>query len=306
MNSQEFIITNQLIDGFIQNLKTDDQSAFFQHVNEEWTPRLRQLTTMINRLTDEIPRGLHANHQRELQGLIIQLRITAELSVAELGTGSRLEHPQSERRRIGDLYRKILRIERQLGNVILTPPDQSKIYGSKYTNLERMWQWTQQEPEPGFAIPRPVGISSPETEALLQAFSPDVLTDWQDIANRYEAYKQAPGNIPFLEQESIKAMIESIHRRITEAFNEIARDPGLLSAICPEKLTVMVATLKRQNDYTMVRSTGAEDTAAAANAGGNVSVPYVPRHVSGRHARPWNGCGLLLFDQFSKKSAGCR
>ncbi|MDN3506436.1 MAG: PEP/pyruvate-binding domain-containing protein [Simkaniaceae bacterium] len=136
----------------------------------------------------------------------------------------------------------------------------SKEYGNKHVNNLRQSQLVEALGLDGFQVPGSMGVKSSEVLALLQQTAPAVLEAWETLGRQYS------GQADFMQQESTKEALEEIQQGIEEAFSYIP---------LPPEMTTWLEQLSERGSYLMVRSTGAEDSRKAANAGGNLSVPYV-------------------------------
>jgi hypothetical protein len=162
--------------------------------------------------------------------------------------------------------------------------------GSKWKNLLVMSYLQDFLKTPEFSIPRPVGISSSKIERFL---GPQILHLWDELQ---ELYHQRDASQPFLERPDVQRKIAAVQQAIQEAFNRAGTDPYTYAQLGTSKeLEEMVTKLRETGDYAMVRSTGAEDTTVAANAGGNLSVPYVPAN----RAEIMQAVGAVVASYFS-------
>lgn len=241
--------------------------------------RLDRLTTEMSQFISDIRQGRCVIDQEAAQGLISRLRKVEELS----RTSKHTEISQI-------FYQKICELEAKLSSTfghssltihLPTPSPDKLSLGPKYDNLESMWQLQERMQTPGFAVPRPVGISSPNVKAFLQECAPETLRTWNELSTLYEQWHSASSKpCPFLDQASVKEKISAIRLAVTTAFENAAQNPDVYAKLAsPKELHALIRLLHESQDYAMVRSTGAEDTKAATNAGGNMSVPYVlPTH----------------------------
>jgi hypothetical protein len=147
--------------------------------------------------------------------------------------------------------------------------------GSKFANVEQMNLLQKLLRRPEFVIPHATNISSPHIENFLTQHAQQVLQLWAELGAEYAAYPK-DATVPFLQNPECKAKLKNIRASIIAAFELAATNPAIAAQLIPPELTTMIQTLIAEKNYAMVRSTGAEDTRAAANAGGNISVDYVP------------------------------
>jgi hypothetical protein len=153
--------------------------------------------------------------------------------------------------------------------------DDTQAQGPKFVNLRQMSGLQKVLDQPDFAVPEPVDISSPRVEEFLAEFAPKALELWAALGESYASYSQ-DAEVPFLQHPENRAKLKAIRAAIGAAFHEAATKPALLAKFITPELSTMITKLAAEKNYAMVRSTGAEDTRTAANAGGNISVPYVP------------------------------
>jgi len=141
-------------------------------------------------------------------------------------------------------------------------------YGKKHKNNILQGRVAEVLQIPGVTIPVPRGLASDAIENFLKAEAPDLFVHWQDIGQFFHNYQ---GTSPFLEQPNVNAHLEAIDQAIAQAFEKAGKDDALFQQLMSPELIAWLDTIKENNDYLMVRSTGAEDTRQTANAGGNVS-----------------------------------
>lgn len=133
-------------------------------------------------------------------------------------------------------------------------------YGTKHTNLILQSRLIDQTGLQDVEVPMPQGLSSEKIVQFLKEKAPCVFNYWEQLGN---AYEQAPHKQGFLREKEQQDLLEKIKGEIAEAFREGAED------LIPTQWLTSI------EGHLMVRSTGAEDSSNAANAGGNVSVAYV-------------------------------
>lgn len=156
--------------------------------------------------------------------------------------------------------------------------EQLRAYGPKFGNLTRMGMVQNVLKTPGFAVPPPVGPSSSQVESFLEKCAPEALQDWKELGLLYDRYlEQGDKTQPFLKLSEAKQKTREIQATIIAAFHQAAEKPEVYAKLGEiPGLKALIASLRETGDYAVVRSTGAEDTQGAANAGGNVTVQYVP------------------------------
>lgn len=165
--------------------------------------------------------------------------------------------------------------------------------GKKHTNIVLQHRLVEALKMPGITVPIPQAINSEQVHALLRAKAPEVYTHWQALGGLYTAF-QGPGQ--FLASAAAKEHLQAIDVAIAKAFE----DNGAFEALAPSpEMLSLLSQVEASGDYLMVRSTGAEDSKEAANAGGNVSLAYISANKRelcqawGKVVRSYFGAGSL-------------
>ena len=130
-----------------------------------------------------------------------------------------------------------------------------------------------------FEVPLPFGLTSEEVEPYLRKKAPKFFEGWQKLK---ESYEQDPGH--FFKDKSTLVLIEQIKNHVITAF-------ATLGAPWEARLNQWL----KPDCYYIVRSSGAED-GKAANAGGNLSLKYVPPE------KVASSMGEVIASYFDKRS----
>lgn len=141
-----------------------------------------------------------------------------------------------------------------------------KSFGPKHMNNVLLERLAEAVNIPGLSVPKSQGVDS---EKFLKTYAPDVFKSMEALDALYSQYK---GSERFLDLPHVKDHLKGIDAAIAQVFNSENAFEKLAS---PETLEAFLAWVDASNDYLMVRSTGAEDSAESANAGGNISKAYV-------------------------------
>lgn len=160
----------------------------------------------------------------------------------------------------------------------IVAPSMEEEYGNKYLNLVRLHDLLQGIK--GVEVPMPKGIASSRSHQFLDQTAPGVGQIWQHLGQLFEAYRQTVSQDAwpaFLEKPEVVRLLTQLHTEIETAYQAAASNPDQyeLMGITPE-MVQWLQTIHEKGRYLMVRSSGAEDTKKLANAGGNLSVAYVP------------------------------
>lgn len=140
-------------------------------------------------------------------------------------------------------------------------------YGNKHKNLIKLYRLFQSLELEGITLLKPRGIKNRQIHAFLEQCAPQIFTEWKQLQTNYQNYR---GASPFLATSEAKERLAAIDAGIEEAFKR--EDAFALLNLSP-KFNAWLNEL--QGSYLMGRSTGAEDSKKAANAGGNSSENYV-------------------------------
>ncbi|MBT4856115.1 hypothetical protein HOM50_05120 [bacterium] len=140
-----------------------------------------------------------------------------------------------------------------------------EFFGSKHDNLQVLSSVVGQEHVPAF-----LGLSDQKITQFLEQQGAGTFALWKKFTtNQSKSIKQL--------KNGSCSLIEQISANIKQVFS--AADP---ESLLDTKTLAWLTQIKNKNGYLMVRSTGAEDSATCANAGGNESIAYVkpePRSV---------------------------
>lgn len=132
----------------------------------------------------------------------------------------------------------------------------------------------------GVEVPMPQGVASSHSHRFLDQTAPRVGQIWQQLGQLFDAYRQTADQDAwpaFLEKPEVAELLTQLNVEIETAYRaaEFNPDQYELMGITPE-MVEWLQTIHDKGHYLMVRSSGAEDTKKLANAGGNLSVAYVP------------------------------
>jgi len=165
--------------------------------------------------------------------------------------------------------------------------------GNKHRRLMEMAHDVQEMNHPGVHVPMPFGISSSHTVDFLKKTTPQLWTEWQQLADGFDESKNP---LQFLEANEKK--IEALQQEIIKAFSQAAQEEktGKLFAGY-QQLHEWLAQAKEKGLLLMVRSSGDED-GAVANAGGNLSLSYVSPTLEAT----LSGIGQVVASYFSVSS----
>ena len=148
-------------------------------------------------------------------------------------------------------------------------------YGKKHANLVKQARLIEGLKLSGLSVLLPHGIANDKVHTFLTKHSPNVFTAWESLGQGYATYPKEE-KTPYLDTPSAKIHLDSIANGIRSAFDKAAHDDTFFKELASEEFLTWLDTVHNNNDYLMVRSTGSEDTRQTANAGGNLSVAYVP------------------------------
>jgi hypothetical protein len=147
-------------------------------------------------------------------------------------------------------------------------------YGPKHANNEMQRRLAEVMQIPGLMVPISQGVASDDVHAFLRKEAPEIFEHWKKLGELYSAYKEE--DQPFLKLSEVQQSLMAIQKGIANAFEKIGQDKEGFKALgLPDIMQSWLAEMKAHDRYLMVRSTGAEDTRQAANAGGNLSKAYV-------------------------------
>lgn len=162
-------------------------------------------------------------------------------------------------------------------------------YGQKYQGLRMLERFIAGQE--GVAVPPFKGISSLQMIEFIAKHEPQVLTMWTSLGDLYD--KSEDKSAAFLKQYDVIEKLKTIRKLIKTLFEERADQLPFAEESAP-----WLAEMAARNSYLMVRSSGMEDGEKSANAGNNLSVPYVePNLVSVSKA-----AGRVVASNFKLKS----
>lgn len=139
-------------------------------------------------------------------------------------------------------------------------------FGNKHRNLVKMQALASALSLNDLEIPLPFGLSSDQIVSFLEMHAPEVFRLWQELKNR---------DSKVLQKEEI-SLLDEIGRLIQKAFEKAGIDESVYRDLdLSAEMETWLEECKQNGQTLMVRSTGAEDSAQAANAGGNLSIAYV-------------------------------
>jgi hypothetical protein len=152
-------------------------------------------------------------------------------------------------------------------NLIAGPVGELTQYGNKHLNLVKMEKAASFLRLPNLEIPAPKGLKSSDVEAFLRKEAPEIFKSWGAL----KALQMKNGDAPFFfDLPQTKDHLAAIQTAIKKTFSS----PKAFSLLNPE-IESWLEKLEKDQIFLMVRSTGAEDSKQAANAGGNLSRAYV-------------------------------
>jgi hypothetical protein len=148
-----------------------------------------------------------------------------------------------------------------------------KQYGKKHENNILQKRIAETLRIPGISVPLSLGAPSDAGRAFLTNEVSEIFEEWHALGTLYSSYK---GEKPFLKQPQVQKHLEAIQKGIASAFEKASKSPeGFKAFGLPEEMPQWLQQMRQKKSYLMVRSTGAEDSRATANAGGNISKAYV-------------------------------
>lgn len=148
-------------------------------------------------------------------------------------------------------------------------PEES--YGKKYQGLRMLERFV--EGQEGVAVPPFKGISSIQMIEFISKHEPQVLSLWTHIGDLYE--KTEDKSAVFLRNPEVIETLKKIQELIEALFEEKADRLPFAEESFP-----WLSEIAARNSYLMVRSSGMEDGEKSANAGNNLSVPYVEPNLN--------------------------
>ncbi len=157
-------------------------------------------------------------------------------------------------------------------------------FGNKHKNLIKQARFAKALDLKGIDVPVPQGVKTEEVLTHLRKVAPEVFIAWETLQ---KGYQKDPS---FLQTEEAKRSLQKIDHALEKAFQTFPLS---------EEMKEWLKKIEERGSYLMVRSTGAEDSREASNAGGNQSPAYVParekelREALGRVVRSYFGIGSL-------------
>ncbi|MBA3238371.1 MAG: hypothetical protein H0T62_08525 [Parachlamydiaceae bacterium] len=162
--------------------------------------------------------------------------------------------------------------------------DQDERCGTKHKNLILLLTLVNVLGIPDIEVPIPHGFSTDLIEAFLKKHAPEVFLHWSGLGQLYAAHLSMPEkkssseekSIPFLETPEAAVHLNAVNHAIITLFNKASNDPSSYETLgISTEIDKWLQTCHEEGNFLMTRSSGAEDTAQVANAGGNLSVAYV-------------------------------
>lgn len=154
-----------------------------------------------------------------------------------------------------------------------------KEFGYKHGRLIQQSEFLQQALMPGVEVPIPRGVSNTQLHTFLGQYFPDLNAQWQSLNEGFRAFQNSKAEgLPdsaYLQQIEVKTALKQMEESIIAAFERAVNDPECYRQLSLSDMESWLKELKDKDLHLMVRSSGAEDTRQASNAGGNISVAYV-------------------------------
>lgn len=259
----------------VQYLGQDSKFSHHLFIKRIFCPRILQLATTLQDSAEGIPQA-EREAIKELKQVVKWLRQSLKDAIPD-ASGVPWNSPPAESAMAAEelsvaLHHVMAREHGHIGQSQEALEGGGEL-GSKWKNLLIMADLQDVLQTPEFFVPRPVGIFSQKIVGFLKRCAPRALEAWDELRELYQTRDVAT---VFLQQEAAKQKIKEIQETIQAAFDGLAQDLVTWDPEDSTELDAMIIELERSGDYAIVRSTGAEDTQAAANAGGNISVSYVP------------------------------
>lgn len=144
--------------------------------------------------------------------------------------------------------------------------------GTKHLNLVKQAQLVAGLKLKGVVVPFPHAVSSDKVTQFLQKTVPEIFQEWVKLGRLFENYQK---KTPFTQETEVQEHLNVIDQLIEKAFIAAGDNEFLFKYLVPQDFIQWLNTIKKNDNYLMVRSTGSEDTRESANAGGNASPHYV-------------------------------
>lgn len=244
-------------------------------IADQWLPSLRESGIFaVSKLTENVLEALK-NVERlekmipgvssfaprlvEIEGRLQEMKLSAES----------FEKLTETLKEVEKLRREVKEIEKEIGNVIGNWERAVKIRyqlegGTKYSRNVQMAEFTPQLGMPEVAVPVLTRVKTSEIYEFLKKHIPDFDQKRQELAKMYKH----SGGTDFLRRSDVQEKLGVLRQAMEIAFSDNGFEFG------PEVLK-FVEEMKKEGAFLIVRSSGAEDSMQAANAGGNETVSYV-------------------------------
>ncbi|MBA3817071.1 MAG: hypothetical protein H0X29_11250, partial [Parachlamydiaceae bacterium] len=233
------------------------------------------------RLTEPMAKADVVVHTREPLGSVQIKELRQEIALAAQALSSTSsfsalpEWPHqvvAQSYEIAGLEQSIARLMHEARQFLSLEDQDAAKCGTKHLNLIKQAQLVEGLKLSGIVVPVPHGVQSDRVEQFLKKLVPELFEEWTNLGNLYANYK---GTTPFLEEPAAKQHLQAIDQMIEKAFKAAGENEALFQELIPADFREWLETIKNNNNYLMVRSTGSEDSRETANAGGNVSRNYV-------------------------------
>lgn len=145
---------------------------------------------------------------------------------------------------------------------------ESSAPSTKLDNIKEMIAFTEVHQIPGVIVPAVMGIDSRTIEDFLRRQSPNFTAHWNTLCRDFP--KEEEKQKTYLKQPDVQNILSEITKGIKIAFRNIS------SNLLSDEIQGWLARAAEDQNYLMVRSSGAEDGNGSVNAGGNISKSYVP------------------------------
>ena len=147
-------------------------------------------------------------------------------------------------------------------------------YGNKHANLIRMARLVEGLNIENVHVPIPHGIKSDNVRAFMQVNQLDISHEWKTLRSLYASHDTS-SSVRFLDRDDVKQLLASIQTKINQAFALARQHPDKFAKLVESGFAQWLSQVAKDSTFLMVRSTGAEDSRKASNAGGNKSCAYV-------------------------------
>ena len=254
--------------------------TFIQNTTVQGYTALKEARNQLQTLQNEASR-FPASVVDELRGEIALLHRSLMQSVTEtpdetcpvLKLAEWFQTVEDKCYAVKDLETRIAALMNEARSTLTVSDEKLRKLGKKHANNVQQHRLVETLQIRGVKVPVSHGAPSDAVRAFLEKEAPDIFTHWQQLGQLFANYTDTE---PFLKLPKAQQHLSAIQDGIAQAFEKVSQDPNGFSLLgLPETMPHWLAELKQQKRYLMVRSTGAEDSRATANAGGNVSVAYV-------------------------------